>query len=88
MEKRIKPDSEMFPSFNSDERDEAVPKLWDKNEEQSVSDDSEEEAINIKIFTYRRNQLMRDYNFEANENFKVLHLTSHFKNDLSDMQKS
>ena len=37
----------LFPSFESDERDENVPKLC--NSDQSVSDDSIGDVINIKF---------------------------------------
>lgn len=47
----------LFPSFESDEIDENVPKLWNNDNDPSVSDDSIEDIINIKIFTYRRNLL-------------------------------
>ena len=50
-------ENELFPSFESDERDENVPKLWNNDKDLSVSDDSIEDIINIKIFTYRRNLL-------------------------------
>eukprot|EP00344_Euplotes_crassus_P010970 CAMPEP_0197015722 /NCGR_PEP_ID=MMETSP1380-20130617/75379_1 /TAXON_ID=5936 /ORGANISM="Euplotes crassus, Strain CT5" /LENGTH=154 /DNA_ID=CAMNT_0042441867 /DNA_START=102 /DNA_END=563 /DNA_ORIENTATION=+ len=44
-----------FPSFESDERDENIPKLCKVNKDCSVSEDSIDDIINIKIFTYRRN---------------------------------
>ena len=69
----------MFPSFESDERDENVPRLWNQREEQSVSDDSIEDVINIKIFTYRRNLLVKEYIFDAHDNYMVMHSAPRFK---------
>lgn len=61
-----------FPSFESDERDENIPKLCKVNKDCSVSEDSIDDVINIKIFTYRRNLLVKDYSIQAHSNHDVM----------------
>jgi hypothetical protein len=56
-----------FPSFTSDERDENVPNLFDYDSDESLND-----VLHIKIFTYRRDLFQRKYVFRPKNNFRVM----------------